>query len=84
LRSTSLVLSGDGTVTSGDFRKLPDTLIESDAEPDFTFLQVAAAAVLDADGAGEEELQAARPATTRAAVRTERDLRTRSQSAPST
>ncbi len=44
---------------------------------------MAAAAVLVADGAGDEELQAARPATTRAAVRRESDLRTIEQSAAS-
>jgi len=80
----SVALRGVAKVTVGVWWNAPETLIESETLPDLTFWQLAAFAVLDADGAGDDELQAARPATTRAAVRTERDLRTMSQSAAST
>ncbi|GIT79149.1 hypothetical protein LLS1_08180 [Leifsonia sp. LS1] len=78
-----MALSGVVKVTVGVLRKSPSTFTDFEASPAFVFWQVAAAAVLVADGSGAEELQAASPATTRAAVRRESDLRTIEQSAAS-
>jgi hypothetical protein len=73
-------LSGVEKVTVGSLPNAPVTLMEFDVSPDFTFWHAAPAGVEVEPLVGDEELQAARPPTRRAAaavaVRALREVRT--------